>query len=147
MNAVLSATVVLLSLLFWTSEARAVEPYIQIGVGAFSRDIIEEDPAIAGFKFKGAAGSTRLIAKAGLEVGGVVNLYVQGGAADLSIDEFDNYDAPMKGMYGGGLRINLYRAPYRDGLTLFIEGSALRFTADDRVETEVRCTLNNGCPA
>ena len=147
MNAVLSATAVLLSLLFWTSEARAVEPYIQIGVGAFSRDIIEEDPAIAGFKFKGAADSTRLIAKAGLEVGGVVNLYLQGGGADLSIDEFDNYDAPMKGMYGGGLRINLYRAPYRDGPTLFVEGNALRFTADDQVEIERDCTGIAGCPA
>lgn len=147
MNAVLNATVVLLSLLVWTSQARAVEPYIQISAGAFSRDMIEEDPAIVGFKFRGTIGSTRLIAKAGLEVGEVINLYVQGGGADLSIDEFDNYDAPMKGMVGGGLRINLYQAPYRDGLTLFVEGNALRFTADDRVETIVSCTTGHGCPA
>jgi hypothetical protein len=148
-----ATAMVLLSLLFWTRDARAeapagkqIDPYFQIGVGAFSRDIVEEDPSITGFKFKGGAGSTRLIAKAGLEVGGVVNLYVQGGGADLSIDEFDNYDASMKGLYGGGLRINLYRSPYRDGVTLFIEGSYLRSTTDDRVEIEQDCTGLTGCP-
>jgi hypothetical protein len=147
MKYLLCTAVVLLPLLFWTYDARAIEPYIQIGVGAFSRNIVEEDTAITGFKFKGTAGSTRLIAKAGLEVGGVVNLYVQGGGADLSIDEFDNYASSMKGMYGGGLRINLYQAPYRDGLKLFVEGNALRFTADDHVETVVSCTTEHSCPA
>jgi hypothetical protein len=147
MKYLLCTAVVLLPLLFWTYDAQAVEPYIQIGVGAFSRDIVEEGTALESFKFKGTAGSTRLIAKAGLEVGGIVNLYVQGGGADLSIDEFDNYNASMKGMVGGGLRINLYRAPYRDGLTLFVEGNALRFTADDKVQTERKCSLSAGCTA
>ena len=147
MKHIIALIAVLLPLLVWTHEARAVEPYFQIGAGAFSRDIIEEDPAIVGFKFKGTAGSTRLIAKAGLEIGEVVNLYVQGGGADLSIDEFNTFNASMKGAYGGGLRINLYRSPYRDGLTLFVEGNALRFTAEDRVEIELACSLNNGCPA
>lgn len=145
MKYILYTAVVLLPLLFWTPGARAIEPYIQIGAGAFSRDIVEEGTALESFKFRGTAGSTRLIVKAGLEVGEVVNLYVQGGGADLSIDEFNNFDGSMKGMYGGGLRIDLYQTPYRDGLTLFVEGNALRFTADDRVETEVKCTTARGC--
>ncbi|MBI3811348.1 MAG: hypothetical protein HY283_03975 [Nitrospirae bacterium] len=147
MKQIICTAVILVSLLLPCSGALAVEPYIQIGVGAFSRNIVEEDAAISGFKFKGTAGSTRLIAKAGLEIGKTVNLYVQGGGADLSIDEFDNFASSMKGMVGGGLRINLYQAPYRDGLRLFIEGNALRFTADDRIETVVSCTAGHGCPA
>jgi len=145
---------VLLSLFFWTHNARAgapsgkqIDPYFQIGVGAFSRDIVEEDPSITGFNSHGTADSTRLIARAGLEIGGAVNFYLQGGGTDLSIDEFDNFDASMNGLYGGGLRINLYRSLYRDGLTLFVEGNALRFTADDRIETMVSCTTEHGCPA
>jgi len=127
---------VLLSLALWASQARAIEPYIQIGLGAFTRDIVEEDPSISGLKFKGTADSTRLIAKAGLDIGGVLNLYAQGGGADLSIDEFDQYAASMKGAYGGGLRINLYNAPYHDGTKLFVEGSYLHFQTDDRVQIE-----------
>lgn len=43
--------------------------------------------------------------------------------------------------------MNLYRSPYRDRFTLFVEGSALRYTTDDRVMTSIRCPEQNGCPA
>jgi hypothetical protein len=128
--------------LLLSSSTWALEPYLQVGIGAYSRDIVEEDPAISGFKFKGTADSTRLIVKAGLEIGDILNVYAQGGGTDLSIDEFDNYDASMKGLYGGGLRVNLYQAPYRDGLKLFVEGNYLRFSTDDHVQIQ-RCF--SGC--
>lgn len=138
---------VILVPLLVSSSAWALEPYLQIGIGAYSRDIIEEDPALSPlFKFKGTADSTRLIVKAGLEIGNILNVYVQGGGTNLSIDEFNNYDGAMKGAYGGGLRVNLYQAPYRDGLKLFVEGNTIRFSTDDRVGIEVKCTFNNGCP-
>lgn len=127
---------VIIFLVAWTSLARAVEPYIQIGMGAYSRDIVEESSAFFFTnKVDGTADSFRVIAKAGVDIGGVVNLYLQGGGADLSIDEFDNYDAGMGGAYGGGLRINFYQAPYRDGMKLFVEGNYLRNTTDDHVQT------------
>ena len=154
MKQILSTAAAFLSLLVWTFQARAalsdgrtVEPYFQINVGVYSRDIVEEDPAITDFKFNGTADSTRIIAKVGVNLGDVLNLYLQGGAADLSIDEFDNYDASMNGAYGGGLRINLYQAPYRDGPKLFVEGSYLRSKTDDRVQSDVSCTTEHGCPA
>jgi len=143
MKQVLFTAAVLLSLLVWNSRARAafsdgrtVEPYFQLGVGVYSRDIVEKSPALFTYKVDGTADSTRLIAKAGVNLGDVLNLYLQGGAADLSIDEFDNYDASMNGAYGGGLRINLYQEPYRDGMKLFVEGSYLRYTTNDTVQTE-----------
>jgi len=147
MKQVLITAAVLLPLVFWTSQARAVEPYLQINVGTYSRDIEEKSSALKTFKFDGTADSTRLIAKAGVNIGDVLNLYLQGGAADLNIDEFDDYHASMNGAYGGGLRINLYQEPYRDGLKLFAEGNYLRYTTNDSVQTLVTCTTDNGCPA
>ncbi|HET6464033.1 MAG TPA: hypothetical protein VFH55_00295 [Nitrospiria bacterium] len=151
MKQILSITAVLLSLPVWTSQARAamsddrtVEPYFQMNVGVYSRDISEKSSALVNFKVNGTADSTRLIAKAGVNLGDILNLYLQGGAADLSIDEFDNYDASMSGAYGGGLRINLYQAPYRDGPKLFIDGSYLRYTTDDTVQTS-QCASPPDC--
>ncbi|MBI3597768.1 MAG: hypothetical protein HY203_11525 [Nitrospirae bacterium] len=152
MKNIIGTVAVLLSLAVLTLEARAamsdgrqVEPYIQLGVGAYTRDIEEKSSALSTFKVDGTADSTRLIAKAGVDIGGVLNLYVQGGGVNLSIDEFDNYDSGMGGAYGGGLRVNIYQAPYRDGLKLFVEGNYLRFTTDDHVQIEVNCTAANGC--
>ncbi|HUK55773.1 MAG TPA: hypothetical protein VLY20_03865 [Nitrospiria bacterium] len=152
MKQILSTFAVFLPLVVWTSQAlaaasdgRALEPYFQIGVGAFSRDIVEQDSAISGFKFKGTADSTRLIAKLGLNIADVLNLYVQGGGSDLSIDEFNNYDSATKGAYGGGLRINLYQSPDRDALKLFVEGNYLRSTTDDRVQIDVNCSAATAC--
>jgi hypothetical protein len=118
------------------SDGRTVEPYFQIGVGVYSRDIVEKSSALQSFKVNGTADSTRLIAKAGVNIGDILNLYLQGGVADLQIDDFDNYDASMNGAYGGGLRINLYQEPYRDGLKLFVEGNYLRSSTNDQVQIE-----------
>jgi len=147
MKQILITAAVFIFPVVWTSQARAVEPYFQIGVGAYSRDIVEKSSSLSSFKVDGTADSVRLIAKAGVDIGGVINLYLQGGGADLSIDEFDNYDASMNGAYGGGLRINFYQAPYRDGPKLFVEGNYLHYSTDDHVQIQRDCTGIAGCPA
>jgi hypothetical protein len=145
MKLVLITVAVLLPLVVGTSQARAVEPYLQIDVGVYSRDIVEKSSALSTFKVKAIADSTRLIAKAGVNIGDVLNLYLQGGAADLQIDDFDNYDASMNGAYGGGLRINLYQEPYRDGLKLFVEGNYLHNSTNDQTQIARDCTGLSGC--
>jgi hypothetical protein len=147
MKQVLITAAVLLPLVVWASQARAVEPYLQFNVGVFSRDIVEKSSALSTFKVKATADSTRLIAKAGVNIGDVLNLYLQGGAADLTVDDFDNYDATMNGAYGGGLRINLYREPYRDGLKLFVEGNYLHNSTDDQTQIYRDCSGLSACPA
>jgi hypothetical protein len=128
---------VLVSLLFLSGGVRAEGPYIQLEAGVLARDVAEEDPSLVGFKFEGEAVSTRLIAKVGIELFDLVDLYVQGGGADLSVEEFNDYDADLAWAYGGGIRLNLYRSPYRDRFTLFVELSTLRVETDDEVETEI----------
>jgi hypothetical protein len=147
MKYILCTVAVVVFLVVWTSQARAVEPYFQVNVGTYSRDIEEKSPALQSFKINGTADSTRVIAKAGVNLGDILNLYLQGGGADLNIDDFDDYHASMNGAYGGGLRINLYRAPYRDGLKLFVDGNYLRYTTDDQVQIQRDCTGISGCPA
>lgn len=147
MKPILITAAVLFPLGVWTSEAHAVEPYFQFDVIAYSRDIQEKSSALTTYTFDGTADSVRLLAKAGVDIGGIVNLYLQGGGANLSIDEFDNYNASMGGAYGGGLRINFYQAPYRDGFKLFAEGNYLRNTTNDSVQAIFTCSAQNDCPA
>ncbi|HEY4485151.1 MAG TPA: hypothetical protein VI702_02350 [Nitrospiria bacterium] len=136
----------ILALLVSTAEARS-GPYVQVETGIMARDVVEEDPAITGFKFEGGAVSTRLMVRLGLVREGVVDFYLQGGAADLSIDEFDRYAGKPDGAFGGGLRVYLFQSPYRGGLSLFFEGNALRFSTRDRHRISVTCTAAHGCPA
>jgi len=146
MNITLPTAAVVGSLVLSASPVWALKPYVQLNVGAYSRDVEEKDASIVGNKIFGTADSTRIMAKLGLEYGEILDVYFQGGGASLSIDEFNNYDAPMDWAYGGGLRFTFYRAPYRDGLRLFVEGNYLRYTSDDTVQIEQNCTGLSGCP-
>jgi opacity protein-like surface antigen len=128
-------------------KAWAVEPYLQIETGVFSRDIVEEDASIAGFTAEGSAVSTRLLATAGLELTPYLAVYVQGGGADLKIDEFNGFDSSFEGAYGAGLRLNLYLSPNRDRLRLFVDGSWLHTSGEDTVLAEFACSAANGCTA
>ena len=135
----------LVLVLLFASEAKGARPYVQFEVGVASRDVVEEGEDIVSFKFEGDADTTRLLAKIGLEAWGLIDLYFQGGAVDLSIDEFDGFNSDLSGAYGGGIRFNLYRSPYPDQFTLFIEGNTLRFTAEDRIQAEQLCNVSSGC--
>jgi hypothetical protein len=145
MRNVLGAATVLLAVACGIPAAAA--PYAQIEAGVISRDVVEEDPSIEGFTIGGRAASTRLIATVGFEVNGILTVYAQGGAADLSIEEFNGFDSAFNGAYGGGVRLNLFLSPYRDRLRLFVEGSMLRTTAEDKVQAEFGCTAASGCSA
>lgn len=127
--------------------ATAAGPYVQVGAGVSWRDVVEEGKDLVDFKIRGNAVSTRVLATAGVNLGDYVDLYVQGGGADLSVDEFNNYNADLSGAYGGGARITLYRSGTPDDLRLYVEGNALRFNTDDRIQGEVLCTAGNGCAA
>lgn len=138
-------TGIFLSIALWTPGPVAAGPYVQIETGIVSREIIEEDPALENFKVRGDATSTRLMARAGVVIGEVLDLYLRGGGADLSIDEFSDYDAGLSGAYGGGLRLNLYQSGRRDRLSLFVEGNYLRFKTDDQAQIEFLCEAASGC--
>jgi hypothetical protein len=142
MNGVLKTGPILLFGILWFSNVNAAEPYVQFEAGILARDVVEEGEELTDLKFRGEAVSTRLLAKLGIELWEILNVYVQGGGADLSIDEFDNYDGDLGGAYGGGVRVNLYRSPFRDQLTLFVEGNTLRYSTDDKVRI---CTDPAGC--
>ena len=130
----------------------AFSPYIQLETGISSRDVVEDvevviDGEVVGHKVKGDAVSTQIIAKAGIELWRVLSIYALGGGTTLSIDEFDGFDSRLQGLYGGGVRLNFYNSPHRDQLTLYVEGEALRFSADDHVVALVVCSAGNGCSA
>ena len=150
MNDVLKIGLTLLFGILWFSNGYGAEPYVQLEASVLARDVVEDvevvqDSEVVGFKFRGEAVSTRLLAKMGIEVWEVLDVYVQGGGADLSIDEFDDYDGDLTGAYGGGVRVNLYRSPFRDQLTLFVEGNVLRYTTDDSITILQECTVKSGC--
>lgn len=127
-------------------DADAVQPYIMFEAGIVERNVVEEDASIVGFSVDGTATSTRMLATVGVDLGAGVTLYAQGGAADLSIDDFNGFDSSVGGAYGGGVRLTLplTQYPYGD-LRLFVDGSVLRTAAEDTVAAEFGCTAANGC--
>lgn len=138
--AVVLAAVVLAG---WASPAAAREesgPYVLLQTGIVNRDIVEEDESIVGRRIKDDARSTRLLARVGFVAAGRVDVYAQGGAADLRIDDLNEYDAPFAGAYGGGLRVYLYRAPGRRALDVFAEANMLHYESDDEIEAIVGAT-------
>ena len=147
MNRVLCTATALLAVAVLAPEVMAVEPYFQIETGIVSRSVVEEDSSIQGFAFGGTADSTRVLASVGVSFNNTLTVYALGGAADLSIDEFDGFNSSFSGAYGGGARFSFLLSPYRDGLRLFVEGSVLHTTAEDTVQAEFGCTAANGCTA
>ncbi len=105
-----------------------------IETGITSRNIVEEDPVFAGFKVSGDAVSTRFLAKIGLRFFDRFEIYGKGGSADLSISDFNDFDARPAPAYGGGLRIDLYQGPRPEGIKLFLDSNILYFTAKDRIQ-------------
>jgi hypothetical protein len=142
MNYVLRIGTILLFEILLFSNGYGAEPYVQLEAGVLVRDIVEEGEELTDLKFRGEAVSTRLIVRLGMDLWKILNVYVQGGGADLSVDEFDNYDGDLGTAYGAGVRVNLYRSPFRDQLTLFVEGNTLRYSTDDKVRI---CTDPIGC--
>ncbi len=102
-----------------------------------NRDVVEEGQSLANLKEKGDADSTRLLIRGGIRPIPPVELYGLIGGADLSIDEFDRFDAGMSVAYGGGIRVVPYQSSFPGQFTLFVDAQYLQFTAKDRVLTDV----------
>jgi opacity protein-like surface antigen len=136
MKRVFAAAAAFAAMLVGAPESGAVQPYVMFEAGIVSRDVVEEDASIAGFMYEGTASSTRMLATVGLDVAGGLTLYAQGGAADLTIDEFSGFDGQFDGAYGGGVRFNMFLSPHPYGLRLFVDGSFLHTTAEDTVQIE-----------
>jgi len=145
MKRLCAAAAALAAIVVAAPEAGAVQPYVMFEAGILSRDVVEEDASITGFTYGGTASSTRMLATVGLEVNSALTFYAQGGAAGLAIDEFNNFDSSFNGAYGGGVRLNFFVSPYPYGLRLFVDGSMLHTTANDKVQAEFGCTAATGC--
>ncbi len=102
-----------------------------------TRDVVEKGAALIDPKVKGSADSTRLLIRGGFRPAPPIELYGLIGGADLSIDEFDGFDADMNVAYGGGIRLVPYPAPYPGALAFFVDAQYLQFTGKDHVLTDV----------
>lgn len=97
-----------------------------------TRRVVEEPTP--GNKFKGDADSTRVLARLGIKPVKPLELYIQGGTANLNIDDFDGYRGDFSFAYGGGLNLTIYEKPGYNRFRLMLSGDALTFTTDDMVD-------------
>lgn len=109
----------------------------QLDIGVLSRDIVEEGEQLVGFNVSGDAVSTRILARFGINPSEQLQVYAQIGATDLSISDFNDYDADLSLAYGGGLTLTVYRSPSPPVLSLFVDANVLRFVSQDKVNTIV----------
>jgi hypothetical protein len=101
-----------------------------------SRRVVEE--VSPGVDFKGDAVSTRVMAKFRVKPVKPLELYLQGGAANLKINDFNGYRGDYSFAYGGGINLTLYEDPVADKFRLIMSGDALTFTTDDSVLTTIQ---------
>lgn len=103
---------------------------------SISRRVVEE--VGPGEDFSADAHSTRVMARLGIKPRPSLELYIQGGAANLKIDEFNGYGGDYSLAYGGGFMLRLYEAPQSRRFRLALFGDALTFTTDDSVMTTIQ---------
>jgi len=117
----------------WVTTAAAASP-ISFGLelGLVSRDIEEEGPLVVGTE-RGTADSTRLAARLGLTVAPMLILFGEVGAADISIDEFQDYRSDLHLLYGGGARVILVDGSYRGGVAVYSDFKVTRLKTDDQI--------------
>lgn len=100
-----------------------------------TRRVVEEiNP---GEDFEGDAVSTKVIARLGVKPLRRLELYLQGGTANLHIDEFDDYRGDYSFAYGGGLILTLYEYRGSGRFRIIAQGDALTFTTDDTILTTI----------
>ncbi|MCI0529692.1 MAG: hypothetical protein L0Y56_19800 [Nitrospira sp.] len=139
-------TATFFSLAFSAPSSFAYNPHYDTGDHFFSldlltqiqnRDVVEKGQSLANLKEKGDADSTRLLVRGGFRPIPSIQLYGLIGGADLSIDEFDRFNASMSVAYGGGIYLIPYQSPFPRQFALFVDAQYLQFTAKDRVLTDV----------
>jgi hypothetical protein len=101
-----------------------------------TRRVVEE--ISPGEDFEGDAVSTKVIARIGVKPLRRLELYLQGGTANLHIDEFNDYRGDYSFAYGGGLILTLYEYPEPDRFRIIAQGDALTFTTDDTILTTIQ---------
>lgn len=101
-----------------------------------SRRVVEE--VSPGVDFNGDAVSTRVMARLRVKPLKPLELYLQGGAANLKINDFNSYRGDYSFAYGGGLNLTLYEDPAAARFRLTMSGDALIFATDDSVLTTIQ---------
>lgn len=117
---------------------RSVKGFYELGLftQVSTRRVVEE--ISPGEVFEGDAVSTKVIARIGVKPLRRLELYLQGGTANLHIDEFNDYRGDYSFAYGGGLILTLYEYPGPDRFRIIAQGDALTFTTDDTILTTIQ---------
>lgn len=143
-----SLTICILSSILFTTPLLAQEgaPYpsrnlkgmyeVDLFTQITSRRVVEE--VSPGEDFKGDALSTRLMARLRVKPLKPLELYIQGGTANLTINDFNGYRGGYSFAYGGGLNLTLYEDPGVNRFQLTLFGDGLTFTTDDRIQTVIQ---------
>lgn len=101
------------------------------------RDVVERGEPLVAPKVRGDAVSSRFLLRTGLRPVHLVEIYGLVGGANLSIEEFDEFDSEMDLAYGGGFNFLFYESPSPPTLHVFLDIQYLRFVMKDQVETIV----------
>lgn len=122
---------------------RSIKGHYQVDlfVQVSEREVVEE--IRPGVDFEGDAVSTKVIARLGMKPLRNLELYIQGGSADMEIDEFNDYRSDNSFAYGGGLILTLYEHPGPERFRIIAQGDALTFTTDDTILTTIQGTSVN----
>jgi hypothetical protein len=112
------------------SPPKNLKGFVQVDLSAnvSARTVVED--ISPGSHFKGDAVSTRVLARVAAKPWSPLEIYLQGGAANL---EFAEFKGDYRFAYGGGLKLEVYEYPGPERFRFLIQGDTLQFTTSDNV--------------
>ncbi|MBI4714570.1 MAG: hypothetical protein HY760_01250 [Nitrospirae bacterium] len=108
---------------------------VDLSAGVAARTVVED--ISPGVHFEGDAVSTRVLARVAFKPWSPLEIYLQGGTANLDIDEFNGFRGNYGSAYGGGAGLALYEDPGPGRFRFLIQGDTLHFTTSDHVLTTI----------
>jgi len=115
------------------SPARNIKGFWELNLytQTSSRTVVEE--INQGDKFEGDTESTRVMVKLATRPWRPVEFYIQGGMANLTIDQFNDYRGDFGLAYGIGTSLTLYDYPGPDRFKVVARADSLFFETSDHV--------------
>jgi len=117
--------------------SKSIKGFIEVGLSTQTgtRTVVEETGP--GVNFKGDAESTRVLVRIATKPVRPLEVYLQGGMANLIIDEFNDYRGDYEFAYGGGLALTVYEYPGPERFKILTRIDTLHFETTDNILTKI----------
>ncbi len=118
--------------------ARNLKGHLEVSLYTQTTERTVAEETGPGVNFEADAVSTRVMTKLAARPWRPVEIYLQAGTANLSIDQFNDYTGDYVFAYGGGASLTLYEYPGPEKFNVIARADTLNFETSDHVLTVIQ---------